>query len=125
MDITETLGLTEFMRHADGDCDQRLVRNCNLIIEGELQLGIAVRDGNDDLEAKIQIYLRRHIEIAVGTPAETVMGMAAKATILRMSDDRKDLLAESLAADALRIYREAFGKRFDPARTEREMRKGT
>jgi hypothetical protein len=90
-------------------------------MEGERQLGIAVRDGNEDLEARIIVYLRRHVEVAVGTPAETVVGMAAKATILRMSDD-KDLLAESLANDALRIYNEAYGKRFNAPRIEREMR---
>jgi hypothetical protein len=122
MNMTDVFGLTTFERHADGDCDVRLIRNCNLIMEGGRRLALAVRDGNDDLEAKILVYLRRHIEIAIGTPAETIVGMAAKGVILRNTDDHKELLAESLANDALRIYSEGYGKRFDPMRVEREMR---
>jgi hypothetical protein len=120
--LTEVLGLTEFERHANGDCDLRLVQVCNVIAEGEHRLGIAISDGDGEMEERIRLYLRRRVEIAIGTPAETVIGMAAKAVILRSSDDHKDLLAESLAADALRFYAEGHGKPFSAMRIEREMR---
>jgi hypothetical protein len=122
INMTELLGLTEFDRPANGDCDDRLVQLCNLIAQGQHRLDIAIRDGGDEMEARIRVYLRRRVEIAIGTPSETLVGMAAKATMLRTSDDHKDLLAESLANDALRLYGEGHGKRFNAAETEREMR---